>query len=47
MDRYWKRLRARWARRVDRFLSLVRTVYVKDKAREGLFKELDERIYGA
>ncbi|AVD88554.1 DUF262 domain-containing protein [Pseudomonas sp. SWI44] len=31
----------------DRFLSLVRTIYVKDKAREGLLKEFDERIYGA
>ena len=30
----------------DRFLSLVRTIYVKDKAREGLLKEFDERIYG-
>lgn len=30
----------------DRFLSFVRTIYVKDKAREGLLKEFDERIYG-
>jgi Protein of unknown function (DUF1524) len=25
----------------------VRTIYVKDKAREGLLKEFDERVYGA
>jgi Protein of unknown function DUF262 len=29
----------------DRFLSFVRTIYVKDKAREGLLKEFDERVY--
>lgn len=28
----------------DRFLSFVRTIYVKDKAREGLLKEFDEHI---
>jgi hypothetical protein len=31
----------------DRLLSFVRTIYVKDKAREGLLKEFDERVYGA
>jgi len=31
----------------DRILSFVRTIYVKDKAREGLLKEFDLRIYGA
>ncbi len=45
---YWEDLEGEMGRdEFDRFLSLVRTIYVKDKAREGLLKEFDERIYGA
>lgn len=45
---YWEEVEGEMGRdEFDRFLSLVRTVYVKDKAREGLLKEFDERIYGA
>ena len=45
---YWEAVEGEMGRdEFDRFLSLVRTVYVKDKAREGLLKEFDERIYGA
>jgi len=45
---YWEELEGEIGRdEFDRFLSLVRTIYVKDKAREGLLKEFDERIYGA
>ena len=45
---YWEEIEGEKGRdEFDRFLSLVRTIYVKDKAREGLLKEFDERIYGA
>jgi len=45
---YWEEVEGEMGRdEFDRFLSLVRTIYVKDKAREGLLKEFDERIYGA
>lgn len=45
---YWEEVEGELGRdEFDRFLSLVRTIYVKDKAREGLLKEFDERIYGA
>lgn len=45
---YWEEIEGELGRdELDRFLSLVRTIYVKDKAREGLLKEFDERIYGA
>ena len=45
---YWEDVEGEIGRdEFDRFLSLVRTIYVKDKAREGLLKEFDERIYGA
>jgi uncharacterized protein with ParB-like and HNH nuclease domain len=45
---YWEEIEGELGRDgFDRFLSLVRTIYVKDKAREGLVKEFDERIYGA
>lgn len=45
---YWEEVEGEIGRdEFDRFLSLVRTIYVKDKAREGLLKEFDERIYGA
>lgn len=45
---YWEDVEGEMGRdEFDRFLSLVRTIYVKDKAREGLLKEFDERIYGA
>ena len=45
---YWEEIEGEMGRdEFDRFLSLVRTIYVKDKAREGLLKEFDERIYGA
>lgn len=45
---YWETVEGEIGREeFDRFLSLVRTIYVKDKAREGLLKEFDERIYGA
>ncbi|WP_281913416.1 HNH endonuclease family protein [Massilia varians] len=45
---YWEEVEGEMGRdEFDRFLSLVRTVYVKDKAREGLLKEFDERIYGS
>lgn len=45
---YWEDIEGEMGRdEFDRFLSLVRTIYVKDKAREGLLKEFDERIYGA
>lgn len=44
---YWEEVEGEMGRdEFDRFLSLVRTIYVKDKAREGLLKEFDERIYG-
>lgn len=44
---YWEEVEGELGRdEFDRFLSLVRTIYVKDKAREGLLKEFDERIYG-
>ena len=45
---YWEGVEGEMGRdEFDRFLSLVRTIYVKDKAREGLLKEFDERIYGS
>jgi hypothetical protein len=45
---YWEEVEGEMGRdEFDRFLSLVRTIYVKDKAREGLLKEFDERIYGS
>lgn len=45
---YWEEVEGEMGRdEFDRFLSLVRTIYVKDKAREGLLKEFDDRIYGA
>ncbi|WP_040259333.1 DUF262 domain-containing protein [Pseudomonas massiliensis] len=45
---YWEEVEGEMGRdEFDRFLSLVRTIYVKDKAREGLLREFDERIYGA
>lgn len=45
---FWEEIEGELGRdEFDRFLSLVRTIYVKDKAREGLLKEFDERIYGA
>jgi len=45
---YWEEVEGELGRdEFDRFLSLVRTIYVKDKARESLLKEFDERIYGA
>ncbi|WP_236175984.1 DUF262 domain-containing protein [Pseudomonas pseudonitroreducens] len=45
---YWEEVEGEMGRdEFDRFLSLVRTIYVKDKAREGLLKEFDERVYGA
>ncbi|RDI98945.1 DUF262 domain-containing protein [Dyella solisilvae] len=45
---YWETVEGEMGRdEFDRFLSLVRTIFVKDKAREGLLKEFDERIYGA
>ncbi len=45
---YWEEVEGEKGRdEFDRFLSIVRTIYVKDKAREGLLKEFDERIYGA
>lgn len=45
---YWEEVEGELGRdEFDRFLSLVRTIYVKDKAREGLLKEFDERIYGS
>ncbi len=45
---YWEDVEGSMGRdEFDRFLSLVRTIYVKDKAREGLLKEFDERIYGS
>ncbi|MFV0915840.1 hypothetical protein ACI2TT_01420 [Ralstonia nicotianae] len=45
---YWEDVEGEMGRdEFDRFLSLVRTIYVKDKAREGLLKEFDKRIYGA
>ena len=45
---YWEEVEGEMGRdEFDRFLSLVRTIFVKDKAREGLLKEFDERIYGS
>ncbi|MDO9046900.1 MAG: DUF262 domain-containing HNH endonuclease family protein [Methylobacter sp.] len=45
---FWEEIEGELGRdEFDRFLSLIRTIYVKDKAREGLLKEFDERIYGA
>lgn len=45
---YWEEIEGELGRdEFDRFLSLVRTIYVKDKARENLLTEFDERIYGA
>lgn len=45
MGEYWEEVEGEMGRdEFDRFLSLVRTIYVKDKAREGLLKEFDERI---
>lgn len=45
---YWEEVEGEMGRdEFDRFLSLVRTIYVKDKAREGLLKEFDARIYGS
>ncbi|MEO6421454.1 MAG: DUF262 domain-containing HNH endonuclease family protein [Candidatus Nitrotoga sp.] len=45
---YWEEVEGEMGREeFDRFLSLVRTIYVKDKARRSLLKEFDERIYGA
>lgn len=45
---YWEEVEGEMGRdEFDRFLSLVRTIYVKDKAREGLLKEFGERIYGS
>ena len=45
---YWEQIETDMGRdEFDRFLSLVRTIYVKDKAREGLLKEFEDRIYGA
>lgn len=45
--KYWEDIEGEMGRdEFDRFLSLVRTLYVKDKAREGLLKEFDDRIYG-
>lgn len=45
---YWEEIEGELGRdEFDRFLSLVRTIYVKDKARESLLTEFDERIYGA
>jgi hypothetical protein len=45
---YWEEVEGEIGRdEFDRLLSWVRTIYVKDKAREGLLKEFDERIYGA
>ncbi len=45
---YWEEIEGELGRdEFDRFLSLVRTIYVKDKARESLLKEFDERIYSA
>jgi hypothetical protein len=46
--RFWEEIEGEFdGDEFDRFLSLVRTIYVKDKAREGLLKEFDERIYRA
>ena len=43
---YWEEVQGEmWRDEFDRFLSWVRTIYVKEKAREGLLKEFDERIY--
>ena len=43
---YWEEVQGEMGRdEFDRFLSWVRTIYVKEKAREGLLKEFDERIY--
>jgi len=45
---FWETTEGEFGRdEFDRFLSFVRTIYVKDKARESLLKEFDERIYGA
>jgi uncharacterized protein with ParB-like and HNH nuclease domain len=45
---YWEEIEGELGRdEFDRFLSLVRTIYVKDKARESLLKEFNERIYCA
>jgi hypothetical protein len=45
---FWEEIEGELGRdEFDRFLSLIRTICVKDKAREGLLKEFDERIYGA
>jgi hypothetical protein len=46
--KYWEEAEGEMGRdEFDRFLSYVRTLCVKDKAREGLLKEFDDRIYGA
>lgn len=43
---YWENVESNLGRDgFDRFLSLVRTILVKDKARQGLLKEFDERIW--
>lgn len=45
---YWEDVEGELGRdEFDRFLSLIRTIYVKEKAREGLLKEFDLRIYGS
>ncbi len=45
---YWEEVEGEMGRdEFDRFLSLVRTIYVKDKPRENLLKEFDDRIYGS
>ncbi|WNC90232.1 DUF262 domain-containing HNH endonuclease family protein [Paraburkholderia sp. FT54] len=46
--RFWEQTEGEFGRdEFDRFLSFIRTVLVQDKAREGLLKEFDERIYKA
>jgi hypothetical protein len=44
--KFWEQMDSELGDDIDRFLAYLRTILVKDKARLGLVKEFEERVFG-